>query len=119
MTNFTVEFNKYNLNENIKKKLDKVNKLSDKELKLLAIMLGRKTRDEEAIIDILDLQHNPKDIDYNDVYHFLLQISPLLPELYEIWKKRINFVTSYQNLQEIVDATRKHLNDYYSQYSAS
>lgn len=118
MTDFqTPTFTPADFNNKIKAKIDKINSFSDKELKLLIIMLGRRTRDDVAIIDILDLDLDllTKTDDVSRTY--FLQISHILPELYEVYKKRINLVNEYQSIQPIVDKTRENIINYYYHYN--
>lgn len=116
MTNFTTPtFLPSDFNSKIKTKIDKINSLSDKELKLLLIMLGH--RDDVAIMDILDLDFDILYQAESPIKDYFLPISHILPELYEVYKKRINLVNKYQSIQPIVDKTRENIISYYYHYN--
>lgn len=118
MTDFqTPTFYPADFSSKKKTKIDKINSLSDKELKLLIIMLGLKTRDAQAIIDILDLDFDVLYQAESPIKDYFLPISHILPELYEVYKKRINLVNQYQSIQPIVDKTRENIINYYYHYN--
>lgn len=116
MTDFqTPTFYPADFNSKKKAKIDKINSLSDKELKLLLIMLGHK--DDVAIMDILDLDFDVLYQAESPIKNYFLPISHILPELYEVYKKRINLVNKYQIIQPIVDKTRENIINYYYHYN--
>ena len=118
MTNFTTPtFFPADFNSKNKAKIDKINSLSDKELKLLIIMLGLKTRDAQAIVDILDLDLDVFLKSDDPIKEYFFSISHILPELYEVYKKRINLVNNYQGIQPIVNKTRENIINYYYHYN--